>query len=104
MRTAPDAAMTMPDDAGQHSWIAILMVAILGALGTAWKSWFGVRQDRRTDRKGEVVNGTYESVIKTLREQLAQEREWRQKAEAEVALLRRQLLSGGRAPDWEDGT
>lgn len=80
--------MTMPDDAGQHGWIAVWLTAILGALGVAWKSWFGVRKDARDERKSEVVNGTYESVIATLREQLKQEREWRMKAEAEARELR----------------
>lgn len=86
--------MALPDDVGQN-WLAIWLTAALGALGVAWKSWFSVRKDVRDDRKSEVVNGTYEAIIRALRDQLAQEREARMRAEAEVIELRKRLAGGG---------
>jgi hypothetical protein len=85
-----------PNDPDQQGWIAGIL-AFAGLLfGAAWKSWFGVRKDARDDRRGQIINGTYEGVVTILREQLAQEIERRHRAETRVAELEAKLraLSG----------
>lgn len=96
------AKITMPlhsDDPGS-GWIALSLTAIVGAIGLAYRSWFGVRRDVRDDRKGESVNGTYESVLKMLREQLKEEIDRRVRAEARIMELEAKLRAMTRPPDF----
>lgn len=76
-------------------WYALLLAGIVTAIGAIWKSWFSFRRDKREDNRGTVVNGSYQDLVKSLREQLHEEREIRHRLEEENLALRKLIAGHG---------
>jgi len=60
--------MALPDDPHETGFYATVAGIALTGVVWIWKSWFGVKRDLRDDRKGDLINGTYEATLKMLRE------------------------------------
>lgn len=87
----------MNPDGDNHGVLALIATAIVTGAGALWKIWFAVKRDVRDDKKGDVIHGTYEEIIVSLRAQLREERQLREAAEERAQMLHERLrvLTGG---------